>query len=121
MSTWTIKEKSTGDLKVTVAGEEWAKAQEKALNKIAKKMELPGFRKVQAPKRLVKKNVSTGEILATAVDEIANEVLQREIKEHDLFLVAQPTLDLGNISEESVELIYTCTVKPEVKLGEYKG
>ena len=121
MSTCTIKEISTLDLKVTVAGEEWAKAQEKALNKIAKKMELPGFRKGQAPKRLVKKNVSTGEILATAVDEIANEVLQRDIKEHDLFLVAQPTLDLGNISEESVELIYTCTVKPEVKLGEYKG
>lgn len=121
MSTWTIKEKSTGELKVTVAGEEWTKAQEKALNKIAKNLELPGFRKGQAPKRMVKKNVSTAQILAEAVDVIANVVLQREVKANDLTLVAQPTLDLGALSEESVEMIFTCTVKPEVKLGEYKG
>ena len=34
MSTWELKENSTGLLSVTVDGEKWADAQKKAFNKI---------------------------------------------------------------------------------------
>ena len=57
MSNWTLKEKSTGDLEVTIEGEEWTKAVEKAFNKIAKNVTINGFRKGTAPKKLIEEKV----------------------------------------------------------------
>ena len=48
-STWELKEKSQGELKTTVEGDVWQKAQKKAFKKLAKKVNLPGFRPGQAP------------------------------------------------------------------------
>ena len=44
MSNWELKEKSTGELITTVEGEAWKTAQKKAFNRLAKKVNLPGFR-----------------------------------------------------------------------------
>ena len=37
-STWELKEKSQGELKTTVEGDVWQKAQKKAFKKLAKKV-----------------------------------------------------------------------------------
>ncbi|HCY06964.1 MAG TPA: trigger factor [Erysipelotrichaceae bacterium] len=123
MSNWTIteKENSKGELTVTLSGERWLKAQEKAFNEIAKEVEIKGFRKGQAPKALVEKHVSEGLILSEAVNEIANDLLQEGIKEHDLWPVDRPELSVNAISKQEVEMVFTIIVKPEVELGEYKG
>ena len=123
MSNWTIteKENSKGELTVTLSGERWLKAQEKAFNEIAKEVEVKGFRKGQAPKALVEKQVSEGLILSEAVNEIANDLLQEGIKEHDLWPVDRPELSVNAISKQEVEMVFTIIVKPEVELGEYKG
>ncbi|MDI9518335.1 MAG: trigger factor [Erysipelotrichaceae bacterium] len=123
MSNWTIteKENSKGELTVTLSGERWLKAQEKAFNEIAKEVEIKGFRKGQAPKALVEKQVSEGLILSEAVNEIANDLLQEGIKEHDLWPVDRPELSVNAISKQEVEMVFTIIVKPEVELGEYKG
>lgn len=123
MSNWTIteKENSKGELTVILSGERWLKAQEKAFNEIAKEVEVKGFRKGQAPKALVEKQVSEGLILSEAVNEIANDLLQEGIKEHDLWPVDRPELSVNAISRQEVEMVFTIIVKPEVELGEYKG
>ena len=56
-----------------------------------------------------------------AVEGVANEALVEAIKEHNLELVARPTLDYKDASDESVTLVINCVVSPEVTLGEYKG
>ena len=43
------------------------------------------------------------------------------IKEHNIDLVARPTLDVKEADDEKAVLVFTCTVLPEVTLGEYKG
>ena len=50
-STWTLKENSQGELQVKVNGEEWKAAQEKAFKKLAKNVEVKGFRKGQVPEK----------------------------------------------------------------------
>lgn len=121
MSTWNLKEKSTGDLKVSIEGEKWQKAQTKAFNKLAQDVELPGFRKGQAPKKMLEKAVSKSQVLMEAVYNVANELLVQGIEENDLVLVAQPTLDIESVSETECTLVFHCTVQPEAVLGEYKG
>lgn len=120
-STWELKEKSQGELKATVEGEVWQKAQKKAFKKLAKKVNLPGFRPGQAPEALVKKHISSQNILMEAIDDVAGEALSAGVAEHELNLVARPSLDIDSIDEEKVTFKFTITVKPEVKLGQYKG
>lgn len=120
-STWTLKENSQGELKVKVAGDDWKAAQEKAFKKLAKNVEVKGFRKGQVPEAMARKVVSKQNILIDAVDEVAGKAMQDGMKEHDLWVIARPELKVDAISEEEVELTFVMTVKPEVTLGEYKG
>ena len=78
MSNWTLKEKSTGDLEVTIEGEEWTKAVEKAFNKIAKNVTINGFRKGTAPKKLIEEKVSDAERRVQAIEDNANTWMREE-------------------------------------------
>lgn len=120
-TTWTVVEKSKGELKVTINGEVWVQAQEKAFDKLAKNVEVDGFRKGQAPKGLAKRQVSEQNILMEAVDEVAQAALIAGLKEHDLNPIARPELGLDAITAEEVTMTFTIQVKPEVKLASYKG
>ena len=120
-TTWTLKEKSTGELLVTIDGEEWANAQEKAFNKLAKNFEMPGFRKGQAPKALVRKQMSDERIMVEAVDEVATDALFKGLEEHQLNMITRPTLDIDKMTKDEVTIKFIVTVAPEVKLGKYKG
>ena len=120
-STWELKEKSTGELLATVEGDTWKNAQKKAFKKLAKKVNLPGFRPGQAPEKLVRKHISSQNILFEAVDEVAADALAEGIKEHGIEMIARPSLDFDSIDEEKVVLKFNITVKPVVTLGDYKG
>lgn len=120
-STWELKEKSTGELTTTVEGETWKSAQKKAFKKLAKKVNLPGFRPGQAPMAMVKKQISTQNVLVEAMDEVAGVALSEGIKEHDLWVVARPNLDVESMDEEQITFKFIVSVKPTVTLGEYKG
>ena len=120
-STWELKEKSTGELTATVEGDTWKDAQKKAFRKLVKKVNLPGFRPGQAPEKLVRKQISSQNILMEAIDEVAGDALSAGIKEHDLWVISRPALDIESIDEDKVTFKFNVTVKPEVKLGAYKG
>lgn len=120
-STWTLKEKSQGELEVVVDGEKWAEAQKKAFNKIAKNIKIDGFRQGKVPAAIIKKNVSEQQIWMEAADLVANDALQAAYEEHNLDPITRPTLDIPAVSNESITLKFTITVRPEVKLGKYKG
>jgi len=121
MSTWTLKEKSTGDLVVKIEGEEWTKAVEKAFNKIAKNVTINGFRKGHAPKALLEERVSKAERQMQAVEDNANDWMRKALSENDLNPISQPQLDVKSVSDESVELVFTFAVMPTVTLKDYKG
>jgi len=121
-STWTLKENSQGELKVKVEGETWKDAQEKAFKKLAKEVEIKGFRKGAVPEKMARKAISTQSILMEAMDVVAAKALSEAVEENNLWIIAQPELtSIDAISEEAVELTFTLTVKPEVTLGDYKG
>lgn len=121
MSTWTPKEKSTGELKVTVEGENWKKAQKKAFNKLVKELEVPGFRKGSVPAAMAQKYVPAQKIMLEAVEHCAQQLLDQGIEEHSLWPISRPELNVEEISEEAATMSFTFAVRPEVKLGEYKG
>lgn len=120
-STWKLLENSTGELCVVVEGETWKKAQDKAFDKLSKEVEVDGFRKGTAPKSVIEKQLKKESILMEAMEEMANAALVAGVEEHKLELVTRPTLNLNSLDEDKVEYKFNVTVKPEVKLGKYKG
>jgi trigger factor len=114
MSTWNIIEKSKGELKVTIEGQEWKDAQKKAFDKLAQNVEIPGFRKGHAPKNMIEKNISSNNVMVEAIESIANQLLQDGIKEFDLWPVARPELAIDDMNEEKADIRFIIVVKPEV-------
>ncbi|CAM4336622.1 trigger factor [Erysipelothrix aquatica] len=120
-STWKLNENSTGLLTVEVEQNAWKKAQDKAVDKLTKDVEVQGFRKGQAPKELARKQISDSSVMMEAMNLIANDAFVAGMVEHKLEPVATPELDVKEMTADSLTLLFNVTVKPEVELGEYKG
>ncbi|MBP3870666.1 MAG: trigger factor [Faecalicoccus sp.] len=118
---WTLQEKSTGVLEVVVEGEDWKKAQKHAFNRLKRNVNIKGFRNGRVPDALVRKQIPQAAIYETAVDSIVNKVLADAVDELGLELVDRPTVDVKEVNDDKVTLVYNLTVSPEVTLGEYKG
>ena len=121
MSNWTLKEKSVGDLVVTIDGETWTKAVNKAFNKIAKNVTLNGFRKGCAPKQMLEKKIGMQERFYQAVEDNANEWMRAALEENNLNPLTRPELDIKSIDGDHAELVFTFAVYPEVSVKDYKG
>lgn len=121
MSTWTLKEKSTGDMVVTIEGEQWEKALKKAFNKLSAKASIPGFRKGHVPASILEKEIPHEQRQAIAVEDNCNEWMREAFTELNLTPISQPSLDVQELTDEKAVLVYTFQVMPEVTLGDYKG
>ncbi len=115
-------EKSTVKVEIKLNKEEWAAAQVKAYNKNKSKFSMPGFRKGKVPMKVIENAYGKGVFYEDAINEAFpdyfGEVLE---KEPSIDMVARPDLDIKDLSDDGITLLVTVPVKPEVKLGEYKG
>lgn len=120
-TTWTLNENSTGKLVYTVEGEEWKNAYDKAFRKISKNVSVDGFRKGKVPAGMLKKMVNVQSVCYQAVEDNANDWLQKALEEAKIEPVARPSLDIGEVNEDKAEVIFEVTVKPEVEIEGYTG
>ncbi len=114
-------EDGKAELSCSIKGEEWENAVKKAFDKLVKKLDIKGFRKGQVPASLAKKYISKEACWYEAVDELSNDAFKAALDEHNVDLIDQASMDLKGISEEGVDLVFTCPIKPDVTLGDYKS
>ena len=100
----------------TVDKESWKKAQDKAFNKAAAKIEVKGFRKGKAPLNLVKERVNHAQVLSDAVDALLPELYDAIIKEDKIKPYAQPKVDVTKISDEELEVKFLIAMHTKSKL-----
>lgn len=118
---WELKEKSTGTMTVTVDGEDWKKAVDKAFRKLGSKAEIKGFRKGQVPAKMLEKIIPERERWIEAVNNNANEWLRAGLDDKKLEPISRPMLDVKDMDADHVAVTYDFAVRPEVEMGEYKG
>lgn len=107
---------------IKIEGKEWEEAMDKAFKKANKKAKIDGFRPGKAPKNVFLKKYGKESLMMDAADECINTAYVKMLEENkDLEIVAQPELNLKSLDENGVEFVFTLTLKPEVKLGKYKG
>lgn len=115
-------EKNVYELEITIDGEKFEAAIQKAYLKQRKDITIKGFRKGKAPRAFIEKMYGEGVFYEDALELVYPEAVSEAILESKLEVVGSPyDLEVPEIGKDGVVLKLKVAVKPEVKLGEYKG
>ncbi len=109
-------------LDFSVEPEIFEKGMESAYHKVVKRINIPGFRKGHAPRKVIELHYGESIFYEDAFDAIFPEIYDGAVREHGLTPVDQPKVDVEEIGKgKALTFSATVYVRPEVILGEYKG
>jgi trigger factor len=119
---WEKLEGNRGVLTVEVSADKVSEGLDAAFQKVVKQVSVPGFRKGKMPRGMFEKRFGVESLYQDALDILLPEAYGNAIDETGIEPVDRPDIDIEQM-EKGKELIFKATVqvKPEVKLGEYKG
>jgi len=115
------KEKNTVELTVQVDAETFEAAVQKAYLKNRGRINVPGFRKGKAPRKIIEGMYGSGVFYEDAVNSIYPDAYAQAVKEQSLDDVGYPKVELQEVGKDGFTFKALVSVRPEVKLGTYKG
>lgn len=123
MSTVEKVDKNVVSFEFTVSADEFEKGVEKAYRKNVGKINIQGFRKGKAPRKIIERYYGAEIFYEDAVNIVLPDAYDNAVKENNIFPVDQPEIDIKGDIEKGKDITFTAkvTVKPEFELGEYKG
>lgn len=111
------------EIVMTMEKEEWTKLLDHVFEHKKNEVKVDGFRKGQVPKDIYIKKFGIESLYMDAVDHAIPTLYDKLIEENkDLLnkIAARPEVDIKSVSEDKLEVKFSITLKPEVKLGKYK-
>ena len=115
------QEKSAVELVIEIGGEEFEAAVQKAYLKQRSKINVPGFRKGKAPRKIIEGMFGSGVFYEDAINELYPKAYAEAVEQEKLDVVSWPNVEVLEAGKDGLTFKATVTVRPEVKLGEYKG
>ncbi len=115
-------EKNMAKLTVTVSADKFEKAMQEAYMKQRGNIRIPGFRKGKVPRAMIEKVDGPEVFFDDAANLVINQEYPEAMDESGLEIVSRPDIEVTQI-EKGKEFVFVAevAVKPDVKLGEYKG
>lgn len=121
-ASWEKIEKNIGMLTVEVEPEQVAVALDKAFKKVAKTVNVPGFRKGKVPRQIFEAKFGVESLYQDAIDIILPEAYMEAIDQTGIEPIDQPEIDIEEFGKNKpFQFKAKVQVKPEVELGDYKG
>ncbi len=109
-------------MEITAAAADLEQAITTVLRKAAKEVKIPGFRPGKVPAKMLEGYIGEQALLQEALDEMLQPMYIEAINQTDIFPVDRPHVDVQQLARgQEVKLTFKVTVRPEVKLGQYKG
>ena len=115
------QEKSAVELVIEIGAEEFEAAVQKVYLKQRGKIMVPGFRKGKAPRKIIEGMYGSGVFYEDAINELYPKAYADAVEQEKLDVVSWPNVEVQEVGKEGLTFKATVTVRPEVKLGEYKG
>lgn len=113
---------NTYELEITATAEEFEAAVQKAYMKARNKINVPGFRKGKAPRKMIEKLYGESCFYDDAVNGMVPEFIGGAVDEAKIDLVDTPDIEVTSLSKENgVSFKVKCIAKPEVTISDYKG
>ncbi len=114
-------EKSMVALTIEASAEEFEAAIEKAYRKNRGRIAIPGFRKGKAPRKIIETMYGAEIFYEDAINDLYPDLFAQAAEQEKLDTVAYPEVELLEANKEGFSFKATVAVRPEVKLGKYKG
>ncbi len=115
-------EKNVVKLTITVDQETFENGVQKAYLKNVKHINIAGFRKGKAPRKIIEQYYGKEIFYEDAINFVCPKAYEQAVAELQISPVDRPEIDVEEIGDgKDFVFTATVTVKPEVKLGEYKG
>ena len=113
---------SEKEIIIKVEGEDWEKELDKAFQKANRKAKIAGFRPGKAPKNVFIKHYGKESLYYEASNSAIEKAYEKLLTENEnLDIVSEPQVNIENIDDTGITFKFTLTLRPEVKLGKYKG
>ena len=111
-------------VEVEVAAADVERAVNRAARALAREMRMPGFRKGKAPPSLVIQRIGFGAVFEEALREAMPEWYERALLSSGVAPIGEPSIEIVSAPQaegESLDFKFEIGVRPQAKLGEYKG
>jgi len=115
------KEKSTVELAIQVEAEAFEAAIQKAYLKNRGRINVPGFRKGKAPRKIIEGMYGASVFYEDAINDLYPAAYEEAVKEQGLDDVGYPKMEIVEVGKEGFTFKALVSVRPEAKLGEYLG
>ncbi|MCI8474914.1 MAG: trigger factor [Oscillospiraceae bacterium] len=114
-------EKSMVALTIEADAQEFEAAIDKVYKKQRGRITVPGFRKGHAPRKMIETMYGAQVFYEDAVNEVYPDLFAQAVEREKLDTVAYPEVELLELDKNGFTFKATVAVRPEVKLGKYKG
>lgn len=122
MSQILSQEKNVVKFSLEIEADAFENAVQKAYQKNKGKFNIQGFRKGKATRAMIEKLYGEGVFYDEAIDIVFPEAYSTAVKDLKLDVIDRPSVDIESIGKgEKLVMTVEVQVKPEVKLGDYKG
>lgn len=115
------KEENKVELSITVEKDEFEKAIQESYKKNVKNINIQGFRKGKAPRKMIEKLYGEGFFYEDAMDYSYPRAYEQAVMEAGIEPIAQPTITDLDIKDGEFMFKAVVQVKPELTVKEYKG
>lgn len=119
---WEKKEGNVGTLTFEIEQSKIKEGLDKAFVKVRKTLNVPGFRKGKVPRQIFNQRFGEEALYQDALDILLPEVYSDAVDEAGIDPVDTPQVNVESMEKDQTWVLSAeVTVKPEVKLGDYKG
>jgi trigger factor len=109
-------------LTVEVPFDELQPSLDAAYGRIAKQVNVPGFRKGKVPARIIEQRFGRGAVLEEAVNEALPMAYEEALRANDVVPVGRPEIDVTELKDgESLTFTAEVDVRPEFDLPEFSS
>jgi trigger factor len=116
VSSYTVK------FRMELAADAFEAALQAAYLKMRGRINVPGFRKGKAPRKIIERMYGESIFYEEAFDAVFPDMYDEAVATHDAQVVARPEVDIETISAaEGLVVVAEVYVQPEITLGQYKG
>lgn len=109
-------------LEIEIDSAQFEEAMERSYKKNVKQINIPGFRKGKAPRKIIEKYYTEAIFYDDAINFAVPGAYDKAVEESGIEPVEMPEIDIVKL-EKGENFVFSAlvTVRPEVTLGEYKG
>jgi len=104
-------------LDITADDDEFAEAMVRAVRKVSRDVQVPGFRKGKAPRTMVERLYGRDIFLREAADDVMERLYRDALKQEEITPIGEPTVEIVEL--EPVNFVVTIPIYPAIELGDY--